>query len=71
MSRSKPHAIDDILSKHNDDETAHYDLPDNRKQAAKVASKPGQRNAQAWRTIEDLKANRYLDRELKEVYEEE
>lgn len=70
MRNPKSPALDDILTKSAEDDGAKYEVPAARKPAAKPA-KPGSRNAQAWRAIEDMKANRHLDQTLKEVYEDE
>ncbi len=70
MPRPKPPELDDILTRPAEDESAKYEVPAARKPAAKPA-KPGPRNTQAWRAIEDMKASRRLDRGLKEIYEDE
>lgn len=72
MHTSKSSAIEDILSK-NDDDGFEYEGPGHagRKPAVKAASKPAARNTQAWRAIEDMKDKRRLDGKLKEVYEDE
>ena len=70
MSRPKPPELDDILTRPAEDETARYEVPAARKPAAKPV-KPGLRNVQAWRAIEDMKASRRLDETLKEIYEDE
>ncbi len=74
MPTSKSTALDEILSSHDDND--HYEHAEGR-----PGRKPGQpkpqtpkaqaRNTQAWRSIEDMKDSRRLDRKLKEVYEEE
>lgn len=71
MPRPKSPELDDILSKPAEDESARYDVPAARKPTSAKPVRPGQRNAQAWRAIEDMKATRRLDRGLKEVYEDE
>jgi len=73
MPGPKTPALDEILSK--DDASDHYEPAagrPGRKPGAQTspATKPQGRNNQAWRTIEDLKANRRLDDHLKEVYED-
>ena len=70
MPRPKSPELDEFLTRPAEDESARYDVPAARKPAAKPA-KPGPRNAQAWRAIEDMKANRNLDKTLKEIYEDE
>ena len=70
----KSDALDDILSKHDHDD----DLPPEGRPGRKPGSaannkappRPAARNTQAWRAIEDMKENRRLDKNLKEVYEE-
>ncbi|HEX2666758.1 MAG TPA: hypothetical protein VHP13_00110 [Gammaproteobacteria bacterium] len=73
MQTSKSSAIDEILSK--DDQPDHYEpegRPGRKPGSAnpRPAAKPQGRNTQAWRAIEDMKANRRLDTDLKEVYDE-
>ncbi|HEY4126709.1 MAG TPA: hypothetical protein VGN70_01545 [Gammaproteobacteria bacterium] len=70
---SKSSAIDDILSKHEDPD--HYE-PEGRRGRKPGIAKPAQpkstaRNTQAWRAIEDMKENQRLNRNLKEVYDDE
>ena len=71
----KSSALDDILSKTNDDEHFEFEGAPGRKPGIKAAPKPtgkaAGRNLQAWRTIEDMKDGKRLDRKLKEVYDEE
>jgi hypothetical protein len=71
MSGPKTPALDEILSK--DDASDHYEpvagRPGRRPGGQTAPAKPQGRNTQAWRAIEDLKANRRLDDHLKEVYE--
>lgn len=74
MPVPKPPVLDDILSKHDNDD----DLPPEGRPGRKPGSasnnrpqlRPAARNTQAWRAIEDMRENRRLDRNLKEVYEE-
>ncbi len=73
MPTSKPTALDDILSNHDDND--HYE-PEGRPgrkpgQPKPQAPKAQARNTQAWRAIEDMKDKQRLDGKLKEVYEEE
>lgn len=74
MPGPKTPVLDDILSK--DDVSDHYEPAAGRPgrkpgaQASPAAAKAQGRNNQAWRAIEDMKANRRLDDHLKEVYEE-
>jgi hypothetical protein len=70
----KSSALDDILSKHDDNDDLPPEGRPGRKPgsaASKAPPRPAGRNTQAWRAIEDMKANRNLDRNLKEVYEGE
>jgi hypothetical protein len=69
----KSSALDDILSRHEDSD----DLPPEGRPGRKPGSasskappRPTARNTQAWRAIEDMKANQRLDRNLKEVYDD-
>lgn len=70
----KTPGLDDILSK--DDISDHYEPAEGRPgrkpgaQPKPAVPRPQGRNTQAWRAIEDLKANRRLDDHLKEVYDE-
>ena len=73
MSAANSSAIEDILSKSDDnDDYTPEGRPGRKPGSAKPAqAKTAARNTQAWRAIEDMKENRRLDRNLKEVYEEE
>ena len=72
MRTSNSSAIDDILSKSDDnDDYEPEGRPGRKPGTAKPAARPAARNTQAWRAIEDMKENRRLDRNLKEIYEEE
>jgi len=65
-------AIEDILSKSDDNDDYHPEgRPGRKPGGAKPAARPATRNTQAWRAIEDMKESRRLDRNLKEIYEEE
>ena len=65
-------AIEDILSKTDDnDDYTPEGRPGRKPGSAKPAPRPAARNTQAWRAIEDMKENRRLDRNLKEIYEED
>ena len=69
----KSTALDDILSRHDDSDDLPPEGRPGRKPgsaSSKAPSRPAGRNTQAWRAIEDMKANRRLDRTLKEIYEE-
>jgi hypothetical protein len=73
MQVSKSSAIDDILSKHEDNDDYH---PEGRPGRKPGSAKPAQpktalRNTQAWRAIEDMKESQRLNRNLKEVYDDE
>ena len=72
MQVSKSSAIDDILSKHEDNDDYH---PEGRPGRKPGSAKPAQpktaaRNTQAWRAIEDMKESQRLNRNLKEVYDD-
>jgi hypothetical protein len=70
----KSNALDDILSKHDDNDDLPLEGRPGRKPgsaSSKAPPRPAGRNTQAWRAIEDMKANQRLDRNLKEIYEEE
>jgi hypothetical protein len=72
MQVSKSSAIDDILSKHDDNDDYH---PEGRPGRKPGVAKPAQpkstaRNTQAWRAIEDMKESRRLNQNLKEVYDD-
>ncbi len=73
MSTAKSSALDEILSKNEDTESYEPEGRPGRKPGQpKTAAVPRPlRNTQAWRAIEDLKEKRRLQRNLKEVYEEE
>jgi len=72
MSASNSSALEDILSKNDDnDDYQPEGRPGRKPGGAKPAPRAPARNTQAWRAIEDMKENRRLDRNLKEVYEEE
>ncbi|HEX4300902.1 MAG TPA: hypothetical protein VH327_08535 [Gammaproteobacteria bacterium] len=73
MQASKSSAIDDILSKHDDNDDYHPEgRPGRKPGVAKAApGKPALRNTQAWRAIEDMKESQRLKRGLKEVYDED
>ena len=73
MSAANSSAIDEILSKTDDnDDYTPEGRPGRKPGSAKPAQpKTAPRNNQAWRAIEDMKASRRLDRNLKEIYEEE
>ena len=72
MQASKSSAIDDILSKHEDNDDYHPEGRPGRKPGMPkpVAAKQALRNTQAWRAIEDMKESQRLNRNLKEVYDE-
>jgi hypothetical protein len=74
MHSSKSSAIEDILSKSDDDHFEFEAGAPGRKPASKNPPKPtgkaSARNTQAWRAIEDMKDSKRLDRKLKEVYDE-
>ena len=73
MQVSKSSAIDDILSKHEDNDDYHPEgRPGRKPGSAKPAAtgKPALRNTQAWRAIEDMRESRKLNRNLKEVYDD-
>ena len=71
MPVPKSDALDDILSKHEDnDDLPPEGRPGRKPGQPKPASRPQARNTQAWRAIEDMKESRRLDRNLKEVYED-
>ncbi|HSN18647.1 MAG TPA: hypothetical protein VLV87_10635 [Gammaproteobacteria bacterium] len=73
MSAANSSAIDEILSKSEDnDDYTPEGRPGRKPGSAKPPQpRPSARNNQAWRAIEDMKESRRLDRNLKEVYEEE
>ena len=73
MQVSQSSAIDDVLSKHEDNDDYHPEgRPGRKPGAAKPAQpKPTARNTQAWRAIEDMKDSRKLNRNLKEVYDDD
>ena len=73
MSAANSSPIDAILSKSDDNDDYH---PEGRPGRKPGSAKPAQpkvaaRNTHAGRAIEDMKENRRLNRNLKEVYEEE
>ena len=73
MSAANSYAIDELLSKSDDhDDYTPEGRPGRKPGSAKSAQpKAALRNNQAWRAIEDMKENRRLDRNLREIYEEE
>jgi len=69
----KSTALDDILSKHDDNDDLPPEGRPGRKPgsaASKAPPHPAGRNTQAWRAIEDMKASKRLDRNMKEVYDD-
>lgn len=73
MPVPKSSALDDILSRHDDSDDLPPEGRPGRKPGSASSKAPPRstaRNTQAWRAIEDKKADRRLDRNLKEVYDD-
>ena len=71
MLPSKSSALDQLLAQNDDHDGYESEGRPGRKPGTAAKPAKAQSRNQTWRTIEDMKDSRRLDRTLKEVYEEE